>query len=87
VRGQELVDDFGEQLVGDKGGVGVVADYDAADSFGAAVGVECVVYGEEGLEVFFWGMRCVVPCSSTSCRWPGRVRSATVLLNSVMNSP
>ena len=25
--------------------------------------------------------------SSMSCRWPGLVRSATVLLKSVMNSP
>ena len=43
MRGEELVDYFGEQLVRDQRGVGVVCYDDAADSFGAAVGVECVV--------------------------------------------
>lgn len=44
MRRQELVYDFGEELVSYEGGVGVVGDYDAADAFGAAVGVECIVY-------------------------------------------
>jgi hypothetical protein len=74
----------------DEGGVGVVADYYAADSFCAAVGVECVVCEEEVRDGFpgwcYWS-EYIVPCSSTSCRCPGFVRSATVLLNSVMNSP
>ncbi len=43
VGGQELVDDFGEELVRDQGRVGVVADDDAADAFRPAVGVEGVV--------------------------------------------
>jgi len=40
---EEFVDDFGEQLVCYQCGVGVVADYDPADTLGASVGVECVV--------------------------------------------
>ena len=40
--GEKLVDDFGEELMGDEGGVFVVGDYDAGDAFGAAVGVEGV---------------------------------------------
>lgn len=43
VLGQELVDDFREQLVGDQCWVCVVRDDDAGDALGAAVGVECVV--------------------------------------------
>lgn len=43
VLGEELVDDFAEELVGDQGGVLVVGDDDAADALGAAVGVESVV--------------------------------------------
>jgi len=43
VGGEELVDDLGEELVGDEGRVGVVADDDAADALGPAVGVEGVV--------------------------------------------
>lgn len=39
---EELVDYLGEELVGDKDGVFVVGDDDAADAFGAAVGVEGV---------------------------------------------
>ena len=42
VAGQKLVDDFGEELVGYKGGVVLIADYYSGDAFGAAVGVECV---------------------------------------------
>lgn len=42
--GEELVDDFGEQLVRDEGGVVLVGDYDAGDAFGAAVGVEGVCW-------------------------------------------
>ena len=42
VFGQELVDDFGKELVGYEGWVVVVGDYDAGDALGAAVGVECV---------------------------------------------
>ena len=41
--GDEFVDDFGEYAVGNHGGVFVVGDYDAADAFCAAVGVECVL--------------------------------------------
>lgn len=44
VLGEELVDDFAEELVGDQGGVLVVGDDDAADALGAAVGVESVVW-------------------------------------------
>lgn len=39
----ELVDDLGEDAMGDDGGVFVVGDYDTADAFCAAVGVECVL--------------------------------------------
>lgn len=39
---QELVDDFGEELVGYEGGVFVIGDEDAGNAFGAAVGVESV---------------------------------------------
>ena len=42
VFGEELVDDFREELVGDEGRVVLVADDDAGDAFGAAVGVEGV---------------------------------------------
>lgn len=41
--GEELVDDFAEELVGYEGGVLVVGDDDAADAFRAAVGVEGIV--------------------------------------------
>jgi hypothetical protein len=41
--GEELVDDFAEELVGDKGGVLVVGDDDAADALGTAVCVEGVI--------------------------------------------
>lgn len=44
VLGDELVDDLGEDAVGNHGGVFVVGDYDAADAFCAAVGVECVFW-------------------------------------------
>jgi hypothetical protein len=44
VLGYELVDDFGKDAVGDHGRVFVVGYYDAADAFGAAVGVECVLW-------------------------------------------
>jgi hypothetical protein len=43
VQGEELVNDFGKELVCDERGVGVVADNDSADSFGAAVGVKGIV--------------------------------------------
>ena len=39
---QELVEDLGEQLVGDEGGILVVGDDDAGDALAAAVGVEGV---------------------------------------------
>ena len=71
-------------------GVGVVGDDDAGDAFGAAVGVEGVICRTISLppsRCVYLRCRHAVPCSSTSCRCPGRVRSATVLLNSVMNSP
>ena len=44
VAGEELVDALAEELVGDEGGVLMVGDYDATDAFGAAVGVEGVVW-------------------------------------------
>lgn len=43
VHGEELVDDLGEELVRDQRGVIVVADDDAGDALGAAVGMEGVV--------------------------------------------
>lgn len=70
----------------DERGVIMGADDDAADTFRATVGVErifCVGY------INFMNRRrgdLCVPCSSTSCRCPGLVLSATVLLNIVMNS-
>ncbi len=75
----------------------LVADDDAGDAFGAAVGVEGVCCrGRGGVR---GGFGCLwveggggrreggVHFSSMSCRWPGLVRSATVLLKRVMNSP
>ncbi len=41
--GKELVDDFRQQLVSHERGVVVIRDYDTGDTFGAAVGVECVI--------------------------------------------
>jgi hypothetical protein len=41
---EKLVDNFGEQLMGNEGGVGVIADYDAGDALSAAVGVKGVVW-------------------------------------------
>jgi hypothetical protein len=77
--------------VSDQRGVVVVGDDDAGDAFGAAVGVEGVVcfLCKKVFRVISSFNRIAgdVPCSSTSCRCPGRVRSATVLLNRVMNSP
>ncbi len=43
MRGEEFIDDFGEQLVCYQRGVVVGCDDDAGDAFGAAVGVEGVV--------------------------------------------
>ena len=87
---EELVDDLGEELVRHEGRVFVVRDDEASHAFAAAIGVEGVCW-------FFhvsFADRILVkrrigdgPCSSTSCRCPGRVRSATVLAKSVMNSP
>lgn len=104
---EELVDNFGEKLVGHEGGVVLVADYDTGDPLSAAVGVKGI--GWERLEggsgmpsVLVWyrngwllvGRKSLAIkggdyalCSSISCRCPGFVRSATVLLNRVMNSP
>ena len=45
--GEEFVDHFGEELVRYEGGVFVIADYDAADAFGASVGVEGVFWCPE----------------------------------------
>ena len=42
VPAEELVDDLAEQLVRDEGGVFLVGDDDAGDTFAAAVGVEGV---------------------------------------------
>jgi len=42
VFGEKLVADLGKELMGDQLGVLFVGDYDAADTFGPAVGVECV---------------------------------------------
>lgn len=47
--GEEFVDYFGEQLVRDQRGVVLAADYDAADPFGARVGMEGVVFVGEVL--------------------------------------
>lgn len=83
--GKEFIDDFREELVRYKGWIIVIGDDDTADAFCATVGVECVV-----CDLSEHGHLCDkanLPCSSTSCRCPGRVRSATVLLNRVMNSP
>lgn len=55
VLGEELVDDFAEDLMGDEGRVLVVRDDDAADALCAAVGVKRVVYVEKrqkGISVF-----------------------------------
>lgn len=72
--GEELVDDFAEELVGYEGGVLVVGDDDAADAFGAAVGVKGVVWKEfvfrmEGLSAVeggvegpFWRCCCLGQC-------------------------
>jgi hypothetical protein len=91
VLGEEFVDDFAEELVGYEGGVLVVGDDDAADAFGAAVRVKGVVCDDLVLELVGvmqrWRLCEVVPCSSTSCRCPGFVLSATVLAKRVMNSP
>lgn len=95
VLGEELVDALAEELVGDEGGVLVVRDDDAADALGAAVGVECVIFSRRRASLVSRHFRIPpspaagtgVPCSSTSCRWPGFVRSATVFANRVMNSP
>ena len=44
VAGEEFVDDFGEELVGNQGWVVGVADDDAGDAFSAAVGMKGVSY-------------------------------------------
>lgn len=41
---QKLIDDFAEELMGDKSGILVVGDDDAADALGPAVCVESIVY-------------------------------------------
>lgn len=79
--------------MGDEGWVVGVADDDAGDAFGAAVRVEDV-----GLEMKWLlsgcdgfrrmrGPRGSSHFSSTSCLWPGRVRSATALAKTDMNWP
>ena len=84
---KELIEDFVKQLASYKVGVLGVANYDAANAFAAGVGMENIVYTHE-LKV---RRKCQggdgVPCSPTCCRCPGLVRSATILLNAVMNSP
>lgn len=42
VSGEKFIDHFGEELMGNEGGVVGVTDYYACDAFGATVGVECV---------------------------------------------
>jgi hypothetical protein len=82
---EELVDNFREELVRYQARIVVVGDDNATDALRATVGVERVVCNlSEWIRVY---RRADLPCSSTSCRWPGRVRSATVLLNRVINSP
>lgn len=39
---EELIDHFGEKLVGNEAGIVWVADYNSGNAFGAAVGMECV---------------------------------------------
>lgn len=51
--GEELVDDFGKELVRDEGGVVGVANNDASDAFGAAVGVKNVRLRESQSETSF----------------------------------
>lgn len=46
--GEELVDHFREQLMRNQRWVRVIANDNAADPFGASVGVECVVYEKRG---------------------------------------
>lgn len=41
---EELIDDFGEQLVSHQRGVVVVTDYDTGDALSATVGMECVIF-------------------------------------------
>lgn len=41
---EELVDNFGEKLMGYEGRVVLVADYDTGDPLGAAVGVKGIVW-------------------------------------------
>lgn len=73
-----------------------IADYDAGDAFCAAVGVERVGWDR----IRYPRSRCTsrgikdevramgaIHFSSTSCLWPGFVRSATVLLKRDMNWP
>lgn len=82
---EELIHDFREELMGDETRVVVVGYDNATDTFCAPIGMERVV-----CNLSAWApheTECDLPCSSTSCRWPGRVRSATVLLKRVMNSP
>lgn len=43
--GQELVDDFAEKLMSDKGRVLLIGDDDATDAFGAGIGVESLICG------------------------------------------
>lgn len=92
VGSKEFIDNLAEKLVSNEGRVLVVRHDDAADALGTAVGVEGVVW-EVSVSVSEVGLNredgedVAVPCSSTSCRWPGRVRSATVFAKRVMNSP
>lgn len=74
----------------DKGRIVGIADYNSGDAFCTTIGMECVGWngmsaeGQIGREM---AIRGAVHFSSTSCLWPGFVRSATVLLNSDMNWP
>lgn len=78
--------------MGDEGWVVGVANDDTGDAFGAAVGVEGVGFSCALGTTFAFIVRQVKSdgCShfsSTSCLWPGRVRSATVLEKRDMNWP
>ena len=49
IAGEELVNDFGKQLMCDKGRIVRIADYDSGNAFCAAIGMECV--GWNGMSV------------------------------------
>ena len=42
ILGDKFVDDFGKQLMCNKGRIVGITDYDSGDTFGTAIGMECV---------------------------------------------